>query len=314
MTNPFPPVQPETSVSPQTGPTVIESKSLSILLVNYNCMSHLAPCLDSIHRFAPPGTQVVLEDNASTDGSVESAEKQYPWLQVIRSSRNLGFAGGNNLAGNHAQGRFILLLNTDTLLLQPIAPLIEWLETHSAYGALTVNMIDGDRVPRACTGRFPSASRLALLRLMLVSPRQYGSEMAYAVDWVQGSFVLMRADLWRALNGLDEKYFMYAEDIDLCKRVWDAGFKCAYLPKYQYLHWGGFSPSRFPDQVRGLATYVEKHMQGLERIICRSVLFGGCLIRAAVYGISGFLCRRKIDRIRAIASWRAFEALVDCRA
>lgn len=314
MTNPFLGAQRNDFIPPQTGPTAIEAKRLSILLVNYNGMSHLAPCLDSIHRFAPPGTQVVLEDNASTDGSVESAENEYPWLQVVRSSRNLGFAGGNNLAGKHAEGRFILLLNTDTLLLQPIGPVVEWLEGHSTYGALTINMIDGARVPRACTGRFPSAVRLALLRLMLVSPREYGSEIAYDVDWVQGSFVLMRADLWRALNGLDEKYFMYAEDVDLCKRVWGAGFKCAYLPKWQYMHWGGFTHSRFPDQVRGLSTYVEHHMAGLDRVACRVVLFGGCLIRAAFYGIIGFLCRRKIDRIKAIASWRAFEALVDCRA
>src|ERR1017187_4558238 len=314
MTNPFPGTQPNDSTAPQTGPNLTESKRLSILLVNYNGMSHLAPCLDSIRCFAPPGTQVVLEDNASTDGSVESAENEYPWLQVIRSNRNLGFAGGNNLAGKRAEGRFILLLNTDTLLLQPIAPVVEWLESHSTYGALTINMIDGDHVPRACTGRFPSAVRLALLRLMLVSPREYGSEMAYDVDWVQGSFVLMRADLWRALNGLDETYFMYAEDVDLCKRVWGAGFKCAYLPKWQYLHWGGFTHNRFPDQVLGLVTYVEHHMAGLERVACRAVLFGGCLIRASAYGIIGFLCRRKIDRIKAIASWRAFEALVDCRS
>jgi len=314
MTNLLPDAQPDNSIPPGTGPTITESKRLSILLVNFNGMSHLPTCLDSIHRFAPPGTQVVLEDNASTDGSVESAEKEFPWLQVVRSSRNLGFARGNNLAGKHAEGRFILLLNTDTLLLQSIAPVLEWLESHSAYGALTIKMIDGDRVPRACTGRFPSAMRLALLRLMLVSPEEYGSEVAYDVDWVQGSFVLMRADLWRALNGLDEKYFMYAEDVDLCKRVWGVGFKCAYLPKWQYVHLGGFTHSRFPDQVRGLATYVEHHMAGLERVACRAVLFGGCLIRAAFYGIIGFLCRRKIDRIKAIASWRAVEALVDCRA
>ena len=283
---------------------------LSIFLVNYNSMQHLGPCLESIHRYAPPETQVILEDNASTDGSLEAAENKFPWLQIVRSSRNLGFAGGNNLAGKSARGRFILLLNTDTLLLEPVAPVVDWLESHPSYGALTINMLDGDRNPNACTGRFPSPLRLALLRSMLVSPGSYGAEEAYDVDWVQGSFLLIQADLWNALNGLDERYFMYAEDVDLCKRIWGAGFKCAYLPHLHYLHWGGFVPSRFPDQVCGLAVYVEKHMKGMQRLLCRAVLFGGCLLRVAFYLAKGILRDREIDRIKAKASWCAFEALI----
>lgn len=286
------------------------AKRLSILLVNYNGGRYLGPCLESILRFAPPGTQVILEDNASTDGSVETAGKKYPWLHIVRSNRNLGFAGGNNLAGKSAQGRFILLLNTDTLLLEPITPVVDWLESHPSYGALTINMLDGDRIPRACTGRFPSAMRLVLLRSMLVSPGSYGAEEAYDVDWVQGSFLLIRADLWNTLNGLDERYFMYAEDVDLCRRIWDAGFRCAYLPHQQYLHWGGFDARRFPDQICSLATYVERHMAGPQRLLCHAVLFGGCLIRAAFYQARGILRNHEIDRTRAIAPWRAFKALI----
>ena len=290
------------------------AKRLSILLVNYNGGRYLGPCLESIHCYAPPETQVILEDNASTDGSVEAAGKKYPWLHIVRSNRNLGFAGGNNLAGKNARGRFVLLLNTDTLLLEPIAPVVDWLKSHPSYGALTINMLDGERIPRACTGRFPSAMRLALLRSMLVSPGSYGAEEAYDVDWVQGSFLLIRADLWNTLNGLDERYFMYAEDVDLCKRIRDAGFRCAYLPHLQYLHWGGFVPSGFPDQVCGLATYVERHMAGPQLLLCRAVLFGGCLSRAAFYQARGVLRNREIDRTKANASWSAFEALIQRQA
>lgn len=283
---------------------------LSILLVNYNGMEYLGPCLETIHRFAGPGTQVILEDNASTDGSVESAEETYPCLQIVRSDRNLGFAGGNNLAGTAARGRFILLLNPDTLLLEPIAPVVDWLENHPAYGALTISMLDGNRIPNACTGKFPSLIRLALLRSMLISPGKYGEEEAYDVDWVQGSFLLIRADLWHALNGLDEKYFMYAEDVDLCKRVRDSGLRCAYLPGRRYLHWGGFSPSRFPDQICGLAIYIERHMTGLRRWLSWAVLYGGCLLRAVFYLSKGLFQHRELDRIKANASWRAFAALI----
>ncbi len=285
------------------------SERLSILLVNYNGKRYLGPCIDSILHFAPRGTEVILEDNASTDGSPDYVAQNYPWVQTARSKSNLGFAGGNNLAGKEAHGKFLLLLNTDTELLEPIGPVVDWLENHDLYGALTVNMVDGDRIPRACTGKFPSPLRLALLRRMLIAPGHYRAAEAYDVDWVQGSFLLIRTDLWRRLNGLDEQYFMYAEDVDLCKRVWDAGFKCAYLPGTKYMHWGGFDPSRFPDQVRGLARYVAKHMGGMQGILCRAVLLAGCFGRFVLYKVRGLIWNRPIDQISAEGSWRAFLAL-----
>lgn len=285
------------------------SERLSILLVNYNGKRYLGPCIDSILHFAPRGTEVIVEDNASTDGSPDYVAQNYPWVQTARSKSNLGFAGGNNLAGQEAHGKFLLLLNTDTELLEPIDPVVDWLESHDLYGALTVNMVDGDRIPRACTGKFPSPLRLALLRRMLIAPGHYRAAEAYDVDWVQGSFLLIRTDLWRRLNGLDEQYFMYAEDVDLCKRVWDAGFKCAYLPGAKYMHWGGFDPSRFPDQVRGLARYVAKHMGGMQGILCRAVLLAGCFGRFVLYKVRGLIWNRPIDQISAEGSWRAFLAL-----
>jgi GT2 family glycosyltransferase len=287
---------------------------LSILLVNFNGARHLAACLESICRFAPPDTQVILEDNASTDGSIEAAEKNFPWLQILRSDRNRGFAAGNNFAGRNASGRFLLLLNTDTLLLEPISPVVDWLEKHRAYGALTIKMLDGNRVIHPCTGRFPSAFRLALLGKMLVPLEKYGASEAYDVDWVQGSFLLIRADVWQMLNGLDERSFMYGEDVDLCKRVWDSGYRCAYLPHQKYLHWGGYDVSRFPDQICGLANYVERHMAGPQRLLCFTVLFGGCLFRTAAFFGIGIFLHREINNIKAKASWRAFRALMSRRA
>jgi hypothetical protein len=283
---------------------------LSILLVNYNGMRYLEPCLESIRCYAPVGSEVILEDNASTDGSPEVAQERFPHIQVIRSDRNLGFSAGNNLAGKSARGRFLLLLNTDTLLLEPLAPVIDWLESHVDYGALTISMLDGQRVLRACTGRFPTVPRLALLRSMLVAPETYGAEQAYDVDWMQGSFLLIRSDLWRALDGLDERYFMYAEDLDLSKRVHDAGFRCAYLPQWKYLHWGGFSTSRFPNLLCSFSIYVDKHMLGFERYLAQFVLLAGCLLRAAAYRCKAVLSGNAGDRSNATAFWQAWKALL----
>jgi GT2 family glycosyltransferase len=283
---------------------------LTIILVNYNGKRYLQRCLISISRFAPAGTQVILEDNASSDGSAEEVGSQFPWVQVVRNEKNLGFAGGNNLASRHAQGKFLLLLNVDTELLEPIDPILRWLEQHAAYGALTVNMLNGHRQSESCTGRFPTPLRLALLRKMLVPPSDYGSAGSYDVDWVQGSFLLVRSDLWKRVGGLDEGFFMYAEDVDLCKRIWDTGAKCAYLPGFKYLHWGGFDSSRFPDQVAGLSRYVEKHIHDARGHLCRAVLYAGCLGRTALYAAKGYIGRSERDLMTAKSCWRAFQVLI----
>jgi GT2 family glycosyltransferase len=257
--------------------------NLSILLVSYNSRRYLADCLESITRFAPPGTEVIMADNASSDGSAEFVAREYPWVRIVRSNQNLGFSAANNLAGKEALGQFILLLNADTVLVEPIGPAVDWLDGHPEYAVLTINMLNGEGIPSACTGRFPSPLRLILLRNMLTAPGQFGDNYAYEVDWVQGSFLLIRAEQWRTLGGLDESYFMYVEDVDLCKRVWDRGLKCAYLPHLRYIHLGGYSARRFSEQVRGLSIYIRHHMMGVRRLLSWVILCGGCLVRAVFF-------------------------------
>jgi GT2 family glycosyltransferase len=283
---------------------------LSILLVNYNGKKFLEPCIESIERFAPAGAQVVLEDNASTDGSVELVEERFPWVMIIRSNLNLGFARGNNIAAKNANSKYLLLLNTDTVLLDPIESVLNWLDCHPSYGAVTIRMLDGDRVAQACTGRFPTPLRLMLLRSMLVHPKMYGSDQSYDVDWVQGSFLLIRTDLWRRLNGLDETFFMYAEDVDLCKRIQLSGLRCALLPGHRYLHWGGFNPKRFPDQISGLARYVDHHFPGRWRWLSRAILLCGCLLRAAAFGLTALIEEGDLARSKSRASLEAFRRLI----
>jgi GT2 family glycosyltransferase len=171
-------------------------------------------------------------------------------------------------------------------------------------------MLDGAHESTACTGRFPTPWRLALLRSMLVQPGEYQAAQAYDVDWVQGSFLLIRGDLWKQLNGLDERYFMYAEDVDLCKRIRDSGYKCCYLPHFRYLHWGGFEPKRFPDQISSLATYAGVHMKGPQWLISLGTLFVGCILRAIVYYLNWRLWKRDVDLTKAMASRNALRALI----
>jgi N-acetylglucosaminyl-diphospho-decaprenol L-rhamnosyltransferase len=283
---------------------------LSIVLVSYNSRLHLGKCLDSITRFAPRGTEVILVDNASSDGSAEFVEQAYPSARIVRNSRNLGFSAANNLAGKMVIGRFLLLLNADTVLVEPIAPAIEWLNEHPEFALLTINMLSEKGVPSPCTGKFPSPLRLILLRRMLVIPQQYGDDFAYEVDWVQGSFLLIKTEQWRALGGLDERYFMYVEDVDLCKRARNRGLKCAYLPHIHYIHSGGYNPRRFSEHARGLGIYTRTHMRGLRKSVSWVVLCIGCLARAAFFGMAVLPTGEEAGKTTSRASWAAFKALV----
>ncbi len=269
---------------------------LSIILVNYNGLSYIAPCLDSIRQFAPPRTEVIMVDNGSGDGSDSLVAREYPWVQLVKSERNLGFATGNNLAAMRSGGTVTLLLNTDTVLLEPLAPAMQWLEEHPEYGILTIEMVDAQRIPRACTGHFPTPLRLAFLRTMLVDPDKYRDQEACEVDWVQGSFLLIRTDLWRTLGGLDDRYFMYSEDIDLCRRAHDSGFKSGILPRMRYVHIGGFNPSRFPTQIASLSIYVDRHMGGIRKWCAIGVLLLGCLARVVWYQFRAVLLRDEASR------------------
>jgi GT2 family glycosyltransferase len=255
-----------------------------------------------------------MADNASSDGSAEFVAREYPWVRIVHSNRNLGFSAANNLAGKEASGKFILLLNADTVLVEPIAPAVDWLDSHPEYAVVTINMLNGERVPTACTGRFPLPLRLILLRNMLIAPEQFGGNYAYEVDWVQGSFLLIRAEQWRALGGLDESYFMYVEDVDLCKRVLDRGLKCAYLPHLRYTHCGGYSSARFSEQVRGLGIYISHHMKGMRRLLSWGILCSGCLVRALFFRASVMLKRDETTRTMSSASWLAFKGLLHTKS
>jgi GT2 family glycosyltransferase len=285
--------------------------SLSILIVGYNSRHYLADCFESLARFAPAGTEVIFADNASSDGSVEFATREYPWVSTIKLERNLGFSAANNLAANKARGNFLLLLNPDTVLIEPIAPALDWLESHKEYALLTINMLNTERAAVSCTGKFPSPLRLIALRSMLIAPSQFGDRYAYDVDWAQGSFLLVRAEQWMAVGGLDENYFMYVEDVDLSKRLSDRGWKCAYLPQISYIHSGGFNPRRFSDQVRGLHLYINTHMKGLRKLISWSILCVGCLVRAFIFRVRMLLTGNDIVRLKSSASWLAFKALLE---
>jgi GT2 family glycosyltransferase len=235
----------------------ISNLDLSIVIVNYNTRQLLDDCLQALAEAEPPpnGMEIIVVDNASADGSQAMVKAKYPEVKLIASPENRGFSAANNQGTAVSQGSYILFLNSDTrvektALVQPLA----YLQKHPEAGAITVKLryADGQRDPDNHRG-FPTPWNAichftGLSRLFPRHPRFNGYFQSYQdfnqthpVDVIAGSFMMMPIALCRQLDGWDETYFFYGEDIDFCYRIRQAGYQIIYYPHVEVLHYKGAS-------------------------------------------------------------------------
>lgn len=227
---------------------------VSILIVNYNTCRLLDACLASVRAVMRCAYEVVVVDNASGDGSAEMARTKHPDVTLIANPGNVGFATANNQASALAQGRYLFLLNPDTLIVgDAIGLLAAFLDAHPDAGACGPRHLDGNGNPRVSYFRFPTFWSSFWRSASLTPLRRYGGKYQQArryqpvfdriqeVDYIQGSGLMIRRDLYQQLRGLDEHFFMYAEEIDLCYRVRQAGYTVVFVPQAAIVHHGGAS-------------------------------------------------------------------------
>lgn len=265
--------------------------ALSILIVNFNGIDFLGPCLDSICNHVTMTHEIVVVDNASHDESVNYLKKNFPTVRVITSSVNLGFTGGNNLAAKEARGRYLLLLNNDTVICSAVDPLIDIMESKPEVGALGCSLVYGDGRQQESVGYTPNVLSLVLSwtplahlfsRSVRFRRTVRGDSALYGktyceVEWVSGAFLLTRVGLWRQLYGLDEHYFMYMEDTDYCRRVRDSGNKVIYSAACKVVHFEGSGRSWIGERAvlnstNSYLIYVRKYHGMLAVVILRMLL------------------------------------------
>ncbi len=249
-----------------------EAPDLSILLVNWNGADLTAACLDSIRRCAPLALEVeiVLVDNGSAPADREAvrALAVAHGARLIENAQNLGFARANNQALHVARGRYLLLLNNDTRLLDgALYALVHYMDEHPAAGLAGARLVDLEGRPQFSHDLFPLTPwRLALERAAdLLWPanhstrrgrlRRWGDDPKepIAVDWVLGAAMIVRREALAQVGPLDEGYYMYAEDIDWCYRLKQAGWQVAFVPQATIVHLGQGSSLRRPDLASALA-------------------------------------------------------------
>jgi hypothetical protein len=202
----------------------------SVIVVNYNGGGKLVDCLQSVVERLPGDSEVIVVDNASTDGSPEAAASRFPTVEVVRSPVNVGYGSGNNLGAASARGRSLVFLNPDTVAERGwLEALLEPLERSAGVGLATARIVLMDQPSRINTcGNEVHVSGLALCRGMGEPWDSF--PVAGDVAAVSGAAFAIRKDVFDALGGFDEDFFLYVEDTDLSWRARLAGWKVLYEP------------------------------------------------------------------------------------
>ncbi len=222
---------------------------LSIIIVSYNSLNYLRDCLDSINNNKPSASfEITVVDNASSDGTVKAMRKDYPYLKLIENARNKGFAAANNIAIKSSSSEYILLINSDCrVYTNSIDKLLEFADANDDAGITGPRIINNDGSLQFSCRKFPSFFDAGMHSLLTnIAPdnpfsRRYkltdiNRDEISKVDWVSGSCMLIRRAALNDTGLMDEKYFMYVEDTDLCYQMWKKGWKVYYFPESEILH------------------------------------------------------------------------------
>lgn len=231
-----------------------EKPVLSIVIVSWNVREDLRECLQSLlrdegSRLESGEIEIIVVDNASTDGTAEMVNLEFPRVKLLVNSQNLGYTKANNIGINHSRGKYILLLNPDTIVHQgALQALIDCAESHPEAGIIGAKLLNPDGSVQRSARSFPDIGaglfrNTFLGRLFPNNPfvRRYlladfGYDEVREVDWVSGAAMLVRRDLIERIGGLDERFWAYCEDVDLCWRAWQAGYKVLFCPNAVITH------------------------------------------------------------------------------
>jgi GT2 family glycosyltransferase len=227
-----------------------EKKGLSIILVSFNTKELTLRCLENLFREGlPQGTEVLVVDNGSEDGTFEAIGNEFPEVRVFHSEVNLGFARAVNLALSHSRGSYALLLNTDCFPQKgSIERLLLFMERNPGVGIAGGALLHPDGRPQNCFGRAPTLATELLPRglLQITFPSRYPSKRRpplgpVSVESVVGAFLMVRRDAWEQVGLMDEGFFLFLEETDWCLRMRKAGWHVYHVPEAKAVHIQGQS-------------------------------------------------------------------------
>ena len=297
---------------------------VSVMLVNWNTREMTLECLRSVYEETRSITfEVIVVDNGSHDGSAKAIASDFPQVQLMAEPVNHGFAQATNISVAKAQGRYILLLNTDTLILDgAIDRLVQFAHENpdaKIWGGRTV-FADGTLNPDSCWGRitpwsvFCMATGLAAAfpNSAFFNPEGYGDwrrDTVRPIDVVQGSFFLIEREFWEELGGFDREFFMFGEEADLCARARSAGAAPLMTPEAQIVHYGGQSTGAFANRIvyvlGGRIGLIDRHFDKRWKRFGKTMTLFWAAWRSLVYRVLALFGSRFADPARQWSeAWR----------
>ncbi|MGH7410199.1 MAG: glycosyltransferase family 2 protein, partial [Candidatus Methylomirabilis sp.] len=302
---------------------------VSIIIVSWNTSAHLARCLAAIPKAAEHLViEVIVVDNGSTDGTQAMLADKFPHVRVIQNPENLGFGRAHNIGARASRGRTLLLLNSDCELGSGSLPaMVGALDEGPALGVVFCRLLNTDgtlqpSVHPSCPSPwstigdllFLSSLRYALYRSRVLSrwllwPTIRAHRKAQDVAWGGGACLLIRRTVFEAVGGFDEQFFLYYEDVDLCKRIREAGYRLRFLPGPSAVHHWGKSTAQLPavmlwEVYRSRLYYFRKHFPDWGGSIARWMALRDLEIRSLVFSFLALVPshRRPSYRDQAAAS------------
>jgi GT2 family glycosyltransferase len=251
---------------------------ISVVIVSWNAKLFLEECLTSLYSPKPNrNTEVIVVDNNSQDGSPEMVQTLFPQVKLIQAGKNLGFSKANNIGIRESLGKYVCLLNSDAKTLGNCLDILaDYLDRHPDVGNVGPLVFNGDMTKQGTCRRFPTlwnnfCEAVGLSKIFRKSAffsdehmNNFAHDRELDVDVLVGCFWMVRKETFEEVGLLDEDFFIYAEDVDWCKRCWNSGWKVTFYPAAQGVHYRGGSsandPGRFSaEQHRAVLQYWQKH-------------------------------------------------------
>ena len=282
---------------------------LSIIIVSFNTKDLLVSCIKSILDYTKGERfEIIVVDNGSKDGSAEAAKRL--GVRVIENNNNPGFATANNQGFKVSNGKYILFLNSDTIIHDNVlGEMTAWMKLNSKAGATTCALKNKDGSMQATGGYFPTLlsvfswmtiQDLPFIDSIIKPFHPYHTKSLFfkgdsfyksekELDWVTGAYLMSRRDVLEQTGGWDEKFFMYVEEVDLCYRIKKLGYKIRYLPKWSITHLGGASSKgselSLISEFEGIKKFYKKFYPSWQFPFLRLILKIGALGRIVLFGI-----------------------------
>jgi GT2 family glycosyltransferase len=292
---------------------------VSIIIVNYNSTEFLKNCLDSIEKFTTGiNFEIIVVDNNSTTNDIDELLKNYDGIHFVKNNANRGFGAANNQGAEVAKGKYILLLNNDTILFEnSIKKVFDFAEALEGENIIGCKLLNEDKSIQKSVYDFPNLLSVFTSNFffyLLFPKSKYfnkyhlmnkGISRITEVDVVTGAFIFMSHKTCEVLGGFDERFFFYMDDTDLCYRLKQNNGKVIYFPETSIIHLKGKSAkgeSWFKNKYQSISTikFFQKHFFGLEFLLMLFFHYVGLLIRIPLFILGGMFTLNKNLVLRGV--------------